>query len=536
MDIQQALTMPSLRSAKIIAGWNGLSNSVSGIMVLEAADIETWGRADEIILTSYFAMKDLSEKETEQFFRKLSEIGISAIILKIERLLAEIPQSVIAYCNRYRIPLIQIPKEIKYEAVILDILGPIVDANLSLLNRYYEVHNELTKLALMEPSTQQMLHKLKSMICRNLTLVNATKQTKTGTSSKCDHFHIQSSTLLHATKYMNYQYYTNEVWYAHTGPEKRFSQIGVRVPNPGKDVYDLIIHLQGRKLGSEDFMVIENAVSFLQMELLRKHSVEQNLFHRSNSLINDLLNGRIYEQSKNDEVLDLMHLNRAPCYRILIIQLIPNQSNTLHNFDWAAEMIYAIRTRLKKKWTNVAYMEKEDRITFIHNYNYAQESFTPQSIREVLDDIKKTPGFLPFHFQAAISNTARKNEIPKINKEALDVQKILFLFHKHDTILSYDDLGIYKIFLSANQLENLEQFIPAELLQFKKNHPDLMDTLQCFLDANQNLAETAKKLYLHPKTIRYRVDKIRELLHFDFKDAEKVLQMQIFSRILKLIN
>ena len=175
MDIQQTLEISSLASARVIAGRGGLHRTVTGIMVLEATDIEKWGREGEIILSSYFALKDLSESETARFFEKLAQIGISALMIKIDRLLPDIPAFAVEFCDRNNIPLIQISKDVKYEAVILQILGPLIDQNVSLLNRHYEVHNQLTQLALKEPSVHTILNELKKMLSCNVTLVNRTK-------------------------------------------------------------------------------------------------------------------------------------------------------------------------------------------------------------------------------------------------------------------------------------------------------------------------------------------------------------------------
>ena len=98
-------------------------------------DIENWGNKGEIILTSYFALKDLSPDEITQFMQKLTSIGISALIVKLDRFVSDIPSTITDYCDLHALPLIQIPKEVKYESVILEILGPIIDSNIALLNR-----------------------------------------------------------------------------------------------------------------------------------------------------------------------------------------------------------------------------------------------------------------------------------------------------------------------------------------------------------------------------------------------------------------
>jgi len=43
----------------------------------------------------------------------------------------------------------------------------------------------------------------------------------------------------------------------------------------------------------------------------------------------------------------------------------------------------------------------------------------------------------------------------------------------------------------------------------------LLRTLETFLDADGNIAQTAQKLFTHRHTIRYRLDRVRELTGLD---------------------
>jgi len=68
MNINDVLKIESAIGAKLIAGHKGILNDVTGINVLEALDIENWGKSGEIILTSYFALQNLDDNELNLFF------------------------------------------------------------------------------------------------------------------------------------------------------------------------------------------------------------------------------------------------------------------------------------------------------------------------------------------------------------------------------------------------------------------------------------------------------------------------------------
>ena len=59
MLVQDMLILPSFESARVIAGTNGLGNEVTSAMVLEATDIENWGKRGQLIISSFYALEHL---------------------------------------------------------------------------------------------------------------------------------------------------------------------------------------------------------------------------------------------------------------------------------------------------------------------------------------------------------------------------------------------------------------------------------------------------------------------------------------------
>ncbi len=117
-------------------------------------------------------------------------IGIAAIIVKIDRLVQYIPEMVIHLCNKHGLVLIQIDKETKYESIILEILEPIINRNMYLLNRYYDVHSEITRIAMKMPSLESVLKEFKTMINMDLSLVNKVKNAQISTNTELEHFQV----------------------------------------------------------------------------------------------------------------------------------------------------------------------------------------------------------------------------------------------------------------------------------------------------------------------------------------------------------
>lgn len=91
MNVSDALLLPSFEGATVIAGRAGLDREVSTAMIVEAPDIESWGKSGQMLITSFYAFENLSADGLTFFFDKADELGIGAIDFKPERLLAEGP-------------------------------------------------------------------------------------------------------------------------------------------------------------------------------------------------------------------------------------------------------------------------------------------------------------------------------------------------------------------------------------------------------------------------------------------------------------
>ena len=536
MNIKEMMKIPSLKDAILLSGQDGINNLINSVNVLEALDIENWGRAGEVILTSFFALNDLNNNELNSFFKKMKEIGISAIIIKIDRLVTNIPNEIIKLCNELEIPLIKINKTVKYESIILDILGPIINRNAYLLDKYYTVHSELTNLAMTVPSIEGILYEFKKMINKDITIINVDRNTEVSTNPLLSNVTILGDKQIINPTYTYFKYQRKTVIYNNTSPKITASQIRVPIPYLGFNDYELIVHELEKEINSEDFMVLENAVKFLQMELLNKYSISQNIFQQKNNIIGDLINDRIYDKKDIDEILESFGLDKYNNYQIVLIKLYQKDRQASLEKISMSPILIKIRNRFKLAFKSMAFLERSDRVVFIFNFSEKNNNSTLKSIENIMDSLENNDIFKDFYYKISISNIVKRYDLPKANKEALDTQKVLNLFHNSNKIFHYEELGIYKIFLETNNLTNVERFISPRINDFRKKHPQLFETLEVFLNSNQSYLATSEKLFLHPKTVRYRIDKIKNLLNLDFNDQEEILQIQVASRLFKLKN
>jgi DNA-binding PucR family transcriptional regulator len=64
-------------------------------------------------------------------------------------------------------------------------------------------------------------------------------------------------------------------------------------------------------------------------------------------------------------------------------------------------------------------------------------------------------------------------------------------------------------------------------LPLANTSPDLLDTLRSYLFSGRSLEATAKALFVHPNTVRYRLKRVQELIGWDPTDAKDSFILQV---------
>jgi DNA-binding PucR family transcriptional regulator len=88
-------------------------------------------------------------------------------------------------------------------------------------------------------------------------------------------------------------------------------------------------------------------------------------------------------------------------------------------------------------------------------------------------------------------------------------------------VLAFEDTGAYRLLLPAmsEDAEELRRFygetIEPLVAYDEQYETDLVTTLETFLDCDGNVANTAGRLFTHRHTVRYRLERVRELCGHD---------------------
>lgn len=121
--------------------------------------------------------------------------------------------------------------------------------------------------------------------------------------------------------------------------------------------------------------------------------------------------------------------------------------------------------------------------------------------------------------------------VKKSYDQAIAIQR-LQEHHKVDkSLISYDNMGIYKLLMGIEDKEIIVEYYKATLLPLleydSKNESDLALVLRNYLKHDGSVKATADELFLHRNTVNYKIGKAGEVMGMDLSTMEARLQISL---------
>ncbi len=144
--------------------------------------------------------------------------------------------------------------------------------------------------------------------------------------------------------------------------------------------------------------------------------------------------------------------------------------------------------------------------------------------------------------QVCIGIGQESNEILKIKEsfqQAKKVLDVLTVFNLTDKVVTYNDLGIYSLLFHVDDKQILQSFVNEKLgalIKYDNKKGSLLLTLEVLLQKKCILKKAAEELFIHIKTIEYRVRKIEEILNVTLSDAEVCFELNMAIKINHLLS
>jgi sugar diacid utilization regulator len=109
-------------------------------------------------------------------------------------------------------------------------------------------------------------------------------------------------------------------------------------------------------------------------------------------------------------------------------------------------------------------------------------------------------------------------------------------------VLAFEETGAYRLLLSAmsedpGELQRFYAETVEPLVAYDDQYEtDLLQTVEAFLDADGNVAGTAQRLFTHRHTIRYRLERVRELTGLDVGSTDGREKLSLGLKAMRVLG
>lgn len=132
------------------------------------------------------------------------------------------------------------------------------------------------------------------------------------------------------------------------------------------------------------------------------------------------------------------------------------------------------------------------------------------------------------------------DEFAKSAEEAKEAVKAIHIEERENKVVYYRDIGIYFLISQIKERRYMESYVEkllGPLIEADKfSDSNLCETLKCYFAHGCNSNETAQTLFLHRNTMRYRLEKISNLLHRDLNNVDDCMELNIAFYIKKYLE
>jgi sugar diacid utilization regulator len=129
---------------------------------------------------------------------------------------------------------------------------------------------------------------------------------------------------------------------------------------------------------------------------------------------------------------------------------------------------------------------------------------------------------------------------PRSYEEALQALHVRQRSRAPHGLTTVDELGIYRVLDKGDAGMEMERFVDewlGPLLDYDAtHHADLVSTLSAYLDCGGAYTASSAALMIHRSTLRYRLQRIREIADLDLADVDVRLNLHVATRIWRVLT
>ena len=302
-----------------------------------------------------------------------------------------------------------------------------------------------------------------------------------------------------------------------------------------------------RKKEQDVCMELENATINLQDGFLSEFAQDEEKKTYQRDIIHNILNG-LLSSKEMTEVAAQLGMKESDTYRVVDFHTITKNEQRKYTKEQLHE-VGVIEGELMNLLPDALIYRNMDQIVMIQQVDSDQTELEYQKEMEEIEEViqrsilyrKKDTDF-QIGIGKSVEGYQRLKESYHEASQAIKYIEIIrqVTGDKNKSVVNYSNLGFFQIFGKVDDMTELERCIPETLkklyLYDDEHKGELITTLQMYLRNNQSIKKTAGAMFVHYRTISYRLEKIKQISGINFDNANEVLTVSNGLIIYKMLK
>jgi purine catabolism regulator len=432
-------------------GAAGLDREVSWLHVSELPDPTEWLEGGEFLLTTGIGLGRTVAAQ-RRYVERLNEHGLAGLGFGVGFGFPEVPRGVVESADRLGFPVLSVPYEVPFVAITKAAFTRLANERLEQLTDALEVHKHLIAAIIERRGLQRLLAIVGGRLERSLALFDERER-------------ILAE--------------------SHSGPRRSFDDALEFPIVLGDERVTLRASRNGKTFGEHERLVLQHGQTALAFELSLRHAVSEAELRLAGDLLDDLETRRLDERETAHR-FTAFGLRPEGRYAALVAVPRNRLSGERLRRDVAEE--------LERHGVRYLSTARPDRAAFLVEAEDEQRVFALAH-----DVLARQP-----EARIGVGRPARGIALSQSLLEAKTALNV-----NADGVASYRDLGSLELLLGLPD-EALHAYVAGVLGPATENAP-LLDSLRGLLEAGCRWSDAADRLGVHRHTLRYRMDRFREL-------------------------
>ncbi|OLS01789.1 PucR family transcriptional regulator [Tissierella creatinophila] len=527
IKVKDVLEIDEFKGSHLISGKEGIYNIVTNAMLMEVPDIFPYVESNSLLITTLYPIFS-DEEAIKSLIPKLVERKVSGICIKPARYIKEIPLIMIEQSNKFNFPIIELPKDANLSKLVSSILELSLRNYISVLNFRNYVHERLMKLFLNGEDINALINNLSEIVDYPVLLLdNDMNITHISQDISKENVSILST---NDNKYNELIIKLQDKEY----DENTYIKYSIKA---GESKFGYILLLKGENENKNLIVAVEQAALLIASVFYKNYAVMEKERSFQDAFIRDILQGKIY--SPIDIIKNAKNFGwdiKFPQAIMIIKILTDNYEKKKEIYEYILYSNIIEKTLEKYMSINlnkikIVYID-DSLVIFINSIfiNDIRENFIEigkMIIKNLNTNIKMGIG---------ISNIINNiNDFPLAYSEAQQSIVAGSILNKTSFVSHYSDYEMFAIIKEVRDIDILKKYLNNKLGKIieydKETNMELMETLKALIEENFNIKKASEKLFIHYNTLRYRIERIKEL-GIEIKDGffigELVLAYNIY--------